>query len=214
MKHVFLTSTAALAALASPALQAQETGRVISSVPMIQQVAVPRQVCSQAPVVVEQPKSGAGAVLGAVAGGAAGNAIGDGGGRTLATIVGAVGGAFLGNRIEGSSSQVQQQTSCTTQTFYENRAVGYNVTYEFAGKHYTVQMPQDPGPTVRLQVTPIGASTAPVLSTQPQYTQPYPPQYTPPYPQPAPQYAPPPYAPRYAPQSMVSPVITAPVAGA
>ncbi len=212
MKHLLLTSAAALAAFAAPALHAQETGRVISSVPMIQQVAVPRQVCTQQPVAVEQPKSGAGAVLGAVAGGAAGNAIGDGGGRALATIVGVVGGALLGNRIEGSSTQMQQQTQCTTQTFYENRAMGYNVTYEFAGKQYTVQMPQDPGPTVRLQVTAIGASSAPVMSPQPQYAPQYGPSYSPQY---SPQYAPPPYTPQYAPQytpqSMVSPVITSPV---
>ena len=42
---------------------------------------------------------------------------------------------------------------CSTQTIYENRTVGYNVVYEYAGKQYTVQMPQDPGPTLRLQVT-------------------------------------------------------------
>jgi hypothetical protein len=33
--------------------------------------------------------------------------------------------------------------------------MAYNVVYEFAGKQYTVQMPQDPGPTVRLQITPM-----------------------------------------------------------
>ena len=49
---------------------------------------------------------------------------------------------------------------CSTQTFYENRTVAYNVTYEYAGKQYSVQMPQDPGPYVRLQITPVGGATS------------------------------------------------------
>ena len=32
------------------------------------------------------------------------------------------------------------------------------MTYEYAGRQYTVQMPYDPGPTVRLQVSPVGAA--------------------------------------------------------
>lgn len=40
---------------------------------------------------------------------------------------------------------------CSTQMIYESRTVGYNVVYEHAGKRYTVQLPQDPGPTLRLQ---------------------------------------------------------------
>ena len=160
------SSTLGFAGLAATGAQAQgnqDMGRVISSTPIIQQVAVPRQVCSNQPVAVQQPKSGAGAVMGALAGGAMGNAIGDGGGRAAATILGLVGGALLGDRIEGSpGAQVQNVQQCSTQTFYENRTVAYNVTYEYAGKQYSVQMPQDPGPYVRLQITPVGGSTSSV----------------------------------------------------
>lgn len=135
--------------------QAQELGRVISSTPVIQQVSVPRQVCTQQQVTVPESKTGAGAVLGAVAGGAAGNAIGDGGGRAVATFIGIVGGALLGNKIEGSTgSRIENVEQCTTQNFYENRTMAYNVVYEYAGKQYNVQMPQDPGQWVKLQVTP------------------------------------------------------------
>ena len=152
---------AGLAATGAHAQSAQDMGRVISSTPIIQQVAVPRQVCSNQPVAVQQPKSGAGAVMGALAGGAMGNAIGDGGGRAAATILGLVGGALLGDRIEGGpGAQVQNVQQCSTQTFYENRTVAYNVTYEYAGKQYSVQMPQDPGPYVRLQITPVGGATS------------------------------------------------------
>ncbi|MFM9423825.1 outer membrane lipoprotein SlyB [Variovorax sp. GrIS 2.14] len=48
----------------------------------------------------EQPTSGVGAVAGGVVGGVVGNQIGHGGGRTAATVLGAVGGGFLGNHIE------------------------------------------------------------------------------------------------------------------
>ena len=57
-------------ALSALPVQAQDVARVISSVAVIQQVAVPRQVCSTQQVMVEHPRSGAGALLGAVAGGA------------------------------------------------------------------------------------------------------------------------------------------------
>jgi outer membrane lipoprotein SlyB len=49
--------------------------------------------------------SGVGAILGGVAGGVIGHQIGSGGGNTAATIVGALGGAFLGNRVEQANAR-------------------------------------------------------------------------------------------------------------
>lgn len=138
---------------------AQEMGRVISSTPVIQQVAMPRQVCTNQQVTSAGSKSGAGAAMGAIAGGAIGNAVGDGGGRAIATMIGLVGGAILGDKVEGPGQpQTQNVQTCSTQTFYENRTMYYNVVYEYAGKQYTVQMPNDPGPYVKLQITPISAA--------------------------------------------------------
>lgn len=146
----------------------QEYGRVISSTPVVQQQAVPRQICNNQQVLVQQPKSGAGALMGAVAGGAAGNAVGDGSGRAIATVIGLFGGALLGDRIEGERpAQYQTVQQCSNQTFYENRTVAYNVVYEYAGKQYQVQMPNDPGPTVPVQVTPVGGTVAPQAAPQP-----------------------------------------------
>lgn len=139
---------------------AQEVGRVLSSTPITQQVRVPRQVCTTEQVTVAQPKSGAGAVLGAIAGGAIGNAATRGSGQAAATILGIMGGAMVGDNIEGANTQLQNVQRCSTQTFFENRTVAYNVVYEYAGKQYTVQMPQDPGPTLQLQVTPVGSMPA------------------------------------------------------
>jgi len=164
------------AMLASGICLAQDVGRVISSTPVVQQVAVPRQVCSTEQVAVQQPKSGAGAAMGAIAGGAVGNAVGSGPGQAAATMIGIIGGAVLGDKIEGTPpAQLQNVQRCGTQTFYENRPVAYNVVYEFAGKQYSVQMPYNPGPTIQLQVSPAGMSpqaAAPATITQPMYVQP------------------------------------------
>jgi len=141
---------------------ADEVGRVLSSQPILQQVAVPRQVCTTQQVEVQQQKSGAGAAMGAIAGGAIGNQVGRGAGNAAATMLGIVGGAILGDRIEGAPvSHLENVQRCATQTFYENRTVGYNVTYEFGGRHYSVQMPNDPGPTIRVQVSPVGGQIPP-----------------------------------------------------
>jgi len=155
--------------IASGACMAEDVGRVISSTPVVQQVGVPRRVCTTEQVTVQAPKSGAGAAMGAIAGGAMGNAVGRGAGQAAATVLGLVGGAIVGDRIEGAPpEQVQNVQHCTLQTMYENRTVGYNVTYEFGGKQYTAQLPQDPGPTIALQVGPAGVATqAPLAYAQP-----------------------------------------------
>lgn len=157
-KTLVLSALAAASGLAAvPASAMDILARVISSTPVVQQVAVPRQVCSNQPVITQQPNSGAGALMGAIAGGAAGNAIGNGGGRAVATMIGLVGGAIVGDRIEGPNNQVQNMQQCTTQTYYENRPSHYNVVYEYQGTQYNTQMANDPGQYVRLQVTPVGA---------------------------------------------------------
>lgn len=196
MKTRFIISLVSLAALGyASTASAQEQGRVITTTPVITQVAVPRQVCSNDQVVTQaQQKTGAGAVIGGVAGGVIGNVAGHGNGRAAMTMIGVLGGAILGDKLEGNNAQASSQNvqRCTTQTFYENRPTAYNVVYEFNGKQYQVQLPQDPGPFVSLQITPVGAPTQPVqpapvivrpvtqapvytppvVYTQPVYTQP------------------------------------------
>lgn len=155
--------------------QAQEIGRVISTTPIIQQVAVPRQVCTQGQVVTPGQKSGAGAAMGAIAGGAIGNSVGQGFGRDAATMLGLIGGALLGDKVEGTpANEVRQVQNCSNQVFYENRTTAYNVVYEFAGKQYSVQMPQDPGPSVRLQITPMAPPPAAATFPAPTYISPPP----------------------------------------
>ncbi len=173
-KKAFALSVVSVSGLlAFNAAAADILARVITSTPVVQQIAVPRQVCNNQQVISEAPKSGGGALMGAVAGGAVGNSIGNGGGRALATMIGLVGGAIVGDRIEGTNNQVQNVQQCSTQTFYENRASHYNVVYEYQGTQYNVQMTQDPGPYVRLQITPVGAiNPSPQPGFPPQQAQP------------------------------------------
>ena len=135
--------------------QSQEMARVLSSTPVVTQVSQPRQVCGETHVITAAPKSGAGALMGAIAGGAIGNSIGGGSGRALATAAGIIGGAIFGDSIETAPAPLRQQmTSCTTQISYENRVTAYNVVYEYGGKQYSIQLPNDPGPYLPVNITP------------------------------------------------------------
>jgi uncharacterized protein YcfJ len=162
MKALTLSTALAaiLATVGTPAAAQEVMARVLSSTAVMQQVAVPRQVCTNQQVVQPSQPSGAGAAMGAIAGGAMGNAIGDGSGRAIATMIGIVGGAVLGNKIEGTRDEVRNVQQCTTQTTYENRVLHYDVVYEFDGKRYSVKMPNDPGQFVRLQLNPVGTIPA------------------------------------------------------
>lgn len=76
--------------------------------------------------------SGLGAVAGGVAGGLLGNQIGGGSGKTLATIGGVAGGAYVGNEVEKKSKSVKMQKVTVamdnggTQTFHMGEKSGYH----------------------------------------------------------------------------------------
>ena len=217
--------TLSLATLALPIIsgistsanaQSQEMARVLSSTPVVTQVSVPKQVCSETHVITAAPKSGAGAVMGAIAGGAIGNNIGGGSGRALATAAGVIGGAIFGDSIEGAPPPVARQvTSCTNQISVENRVTAYNVLYEYGGKQYSSQLPNDPGPNLPVQITPSVIAAPPMtgttlLTSPPVITRPTvitsiaaPPLYAPPI------YVPPNYASPFYAQRMIGPSIYA-----
>lgn len=149
--------------LATAGAAAQEIGRVLSATPVIQQVQVPRQVCGQ-PMVQAQPQtSGVGGIVGALIGAGIGSTIGHGGGTAAAMVAGTTLGAVIGNNAEADNQRYAQAAypQCVTETSLENRTVAYNVTYEYAGRQFTTQMPYDPGPTIQLSVSPVSASATP-----------------------------------------------------
>ena len=132
---------------------------IVSSKALTETSTEPQQQCTTKKIAKTAPVQDqheiAGTVIGAVVGGVLGNQIGGGSGKAAATALGIFGGAILGNNIEGAPTpQTQTVQNCTYQNVFENRVTGYNVTYEFNGKQYNVQLPRDPGPTIKLNVTP------------------------------------------------------------
>ena len=90
--------------------------------------------CGKVESVTSQEKAGEGGALGIIAGGATGallgNQVGSGTGKDLATIAGAVGGAYAGKKIE---EKAKSRTVWTVGVLFED---GSKANYEFA---------QDPG---------------------------------------------------------------------
>ncbi len=160
-KNISLKVWVSLMPFTALAAGAYEQARVISSTPVVQQVNVPQQNCQNVPVLVQEPKSGAGAVMGAIAGGVLGNAIGQGGGNAAATAIGMMGGAILGDKVESNSGTLQNSQQCAT-SYVQSRVTHYNVVYEYAGKQYNVALPNDPGQSLTIQLTPAVANSAPV----------------------------------------------------
>jgi uncharacterized protein YcfJ len=167
-------SILALGLVLSPLAQAAEYGNVLSSVPVMAQVPIGQQQCTEQPQMVQEQTSGGGALLGAVIGGVVGNNVGKGFGRALATGVGVMGGAVLGNHVE--SVHTPQSTVpmrvCQNVPSVENRLVGYDVTYEYQGQRYQTRLRQDPGRQIALNVNvaPADGAMAPApMMAEPQF---------------------------------------------
>jgi uncharacterized protein YcfJ len=127
--------------------------RVVDVRPITDTVSESREVCRDEPVVRQVPVRDehrvAGTLLGAAIGGVLGNQVGGGDGRKIATVVGAMGGGYAGNRVQ---DRIQRSNTTTTterrcETVYEPREVtrGYDVTYSYEGRTQTVRMDHAPG---------------------------------------------------------------------
>ena len=120
-----------------------------------------------------------GAAVGAIVGGALGNQAGKGDGRKAATIAGAVIGGVIGaevaenNRRDRPYADIAYPRDGYSRCYgngygngygyndgyrrddrygYEERVIGYNVTYRYAGRNYRTQMDHHPGRTIRVRV--------------------------------------------------------------
>lgn len=144
-----------------------DNARVRSVDPQYESVGVPRQQCDRQWVnearQVNYGQQYGGAVIGGVAGALLGNQVGRGHGREAATALGAVVGAFAGdrytNRDRWDEPQYQQRevTSCRTVSDVQTRINGYRVNYEYRGQSYSTLMRENPGRQlqVRVSVEPI-----------------------------------------------------------
>jgi uncharacterized protein YcfJ len=152
-----------------------EYGKVISKTPVYVQVAVPERQCVNQQQVYQPQTSGAGAVVGAVTGGVVGNAVGSGAGKAVATGLGVVAGAVLGDRVEAGNTPpaVANVQTCQLVTRTENRFVAYDVTYEYKGQRYTARMLRDPGERIALNVKVVPAGSVEEQSAEvPSYVAP------------------------------------------
>lgn len=165
MKYGILACVLAVSAVSA---QAAEYGRVISSIPVVAQVTSPQRSCWTEETVVRQPGGHGGAVIGGIFGALLGNSFGRGSGNVAATAAGAVLGAAAGSSVDDARSDVQTVRRCEVTNSSEQRTVGYDVTYEYAGQRYTTRMASDPGEWVPIRVTVEGASVpeAPVTTVR------------------------------------------------
>ena len=156
------------------AAHAAEYATVVSSTPVTAQVPVARQVCSDGQQLVQPRPSGAGALLGAIAGGVIGHQIGSGFGRAAATGIGAVAGSVIGDQAEANATPAYEVPvrRCQNVSAYENRIVGYDVMYDYAGQRYSTRMARDPGKQLAVSVQPAEAGAASLPA--PAYTEPAP----------------------------------------
>jgi len=161
------------------ASQAAEFATVVSSTPVNVPMTVAQRQCTNERQVVPAQQTGAGAVLGMIAGGVIGNSFGGGSGRALATGVGAMTGAVVGNQIEANTAvaagtEVPVQR-CQVVNTTQQRTVGFDVMYEYKGQRYSTRVDHDPGS--RLEVAP-GSDGVPTpvaaAAPQPRYGQPVP----------------------------------------
>lgn len=128
-------------------------------------VTVPRRECWQEEVVrthrPDRYRSHTPGLLGAVVGGALGNAVGHNkSNKRVGAVVGAiVGGSVardLSHRGRERENVVYHDLVERCETVHERREeqklVGYDVLYGYNGREYSIRLPQDPGPTLRLRV--------------------------------------------------------------
>jgi uncharacterized protein YcfJ len=170
--------------LAGGAHAAAEYGTVVSSTPVYAQVPASDRVCTDDVVTTAPRTTGAGAVAGAIFGGVIGNQFGHGAGRAAATGLGVVLGSAIGNQAEANGTPPQTSTvqRCQNVSRYEDRVVGYDVVYEYAGMQRTARMAQDPGGpgsriAVDVNITGAGAparasrgTPVPPVGAQPAYS--------------------------------------------
>ena len=163
---IAIISSAVLLALEGGVAQASDfvdNAQVISATPIVQSVS--QQVCQPQTVVTQPPPpsqgSGiAGGIIGGLAGGLLGAQVGHGSGKTAATIVGAAGGAIVGNQIASSPSAPTAQTVQACSNVTHDVITGYTIVYRYNGREITTSMPYNPGSYVKVGVGVIDEGVA------------------------------------------------------
>jgi uncharacterized protein YcfJ len=136
-----------------------EYAQVLKVTPLTKTIHTPRQACHDETVTHQAPVKDQhqviGSVAGAVIGGVLGHQIGGGSGRDIATVAGAAGGGYAGNRIQ---KNLQDKDTYTTteqkcETVYDSseKRTGYEVRYRLGAQEATVRMDHDPGDRIAVR---------------------------------------------------------------
>jgi len=139
----------ALLPVAAVAQSIHFTATVVRTVPVHQIVIETMQQCVTETITPTEKGSG-GAIVGAIVGGVVGNQIGGGSGRDIATGVGVITGAVVGDNMQNAP---RTQQRCTPIQNSRSVIVGYDVTWEYLGRQMTQRMDRDPGQYVTVTVT-------------------------------------------------------------
>lgn len=131
---------------------------VVAVKPVMEQVRTPREECRDVVVTHRKPVKDqyriAGTAIGAVVGGVLGKQVGKGNGKKLATVAGAAGGGYAGNKaqehIQQNNTYTTTERRCKTEYDTSEKIAGYDVSYEQGGKVRTIRMDHDPGPRLQL----------------------------------------------------------------
>jgi len=134
-------------------------GRVVDARPIYRRVAVevPREYCGVRTVAREEYRRDSDSFGGTVVGGLVGAAIGHeiGNGRGGATAVGGLIGASIGNDAsKGRTVRYRDEEVCRTEyrTEYQQRIVGYDVSYSYQGRMYQTHTDRHPGDRIAVDV--------------------------------------------------------------
>jgi len=137
---------------------APQFAEVISAVPVTETDEISREVCKEVEVVHQKEARDKhrvmGTATGAIVGGVLGNQIGGGSGKTVATVVGAAAGGYAGNKVQekvqSGDVYTTLETRCETVVEFQDRVVGYDVTYQIGDEEGQARMDADPGERIPL----------------------------------------------------------------
>lgn len=125
---------------------------VVSVTPIKKTIKTPREQCRDVTVTHRKPVKDEhqilGTAVGAVAGGLLGNQIGGGRGKDIATIAGALGGGYAGNKaqehIQEGNTYTTTERKCETVYDTSETVNGYTVKYRVGDRVEEVRMDHEP----------------------------------------------------------------------
>ncbi|NBT66078.1 MAG: glycine zipper 2TM domain-containing protein [Betaproteobacteria bacterium] len=128
---------------------------------VIQQI-VQQRVCTQSHALQASSPSAAGSLAGAVVGGAIGNAVSHGTGQAAATVLGAIAGAAVAQQSESKQVVAIPVENCVLQPVQVS-IQAFKVRFEWQGKDYEAILAHQPGQSITLQVSDVGANGSPTI---------------------------------------------------